>query len=80
MIKTTSHFIPQFVSTMQDRESFLKVKATKIRAQKEFPCSATEMMFKVICLLKSVAVGNDNYEADDDDGDTGDDDDHVQKG
>ena len=39
-------------------------------------------MSKVVCLLKSVAVavGNDNYEADDDDGDTGDDDDHVQKG
>ena len=37
-------------------------------------------MSKVICLLKSVAVGNDNYEADDDDGDTGDEDDQVQKG
>ena len=60
----------------------MEVKATKIRAQKEFPSSATETMSKVICLLKSVAVavGHDNVEADDDDGDTGDDDDHVQKG
>ena len=42
----------------------------------------TETMSKVICLLKSVAVavGHDNVEADDDDGDTGHDDDHVQKG
>ena len=40
------------------------------------------MMFKVICLLKSfaVAVGIDSDEADNDDVDTGDDDDHVQKG
>ena len=40
------------------------------------------MMVKVICMLKSfaVAVFIDNDEADNDDGDTGNYDDHVQKG
>ena len=39
-------------------------------------------MIKVICLLKSVAVavGIGNDEADNYNGDTSDDDDHVQKG